>query len=92
MTKKGLSLEQKREKVLEIFHLSDDVYQLKEGSCKEGRDATKCQRGRAIPCGRRFGPSGTNLLAEYIMLVFLNGMQSPHDHPQPPSWHHVARK
>jgi Fe2+ or Zn2+ uptake regulation protein len=30
MTKKGLSLEQKREKVLEIFHLSDDVYQLKE--------------------------------------------------------------
>eukprot|EP01025_Chloroclados_australasicus_P044507 TRINITY_DN48308_c0_g1_i1.p2 TRINITY_DN48308_c0_g1~~TRINITY_DN48308_c0_g1_i1.p2 ORF type:complete len:207 (+),score=38.34 TRINITY_DN48308_c0_g1_i1:125-745(+) len=30
MTKKGLSLEQKREKVLEIFHSDDDVYQLKE--------------------------------------------------------------
>ena len=30
MVKKGLSLEQKREKVLEIFHECDDVYQLKE--------------------------------------------------------------
>lgn len=30
MVKKGLSLEQKREKVLEIFHESDEVYQLKE--------------------------------------------------------------
>jgi Fe2+ or Zn2+ uptake regulation protein len=30
MVKKGLSLEQKRDKVLEIFHESDEVYQLKE--------------------------------------------------------------
>ena len=30
MVKKGLSLEEKRTKVLEIFHESDDVYQLKE--------------------------------------------------------------
>eukprot|EP00892_Ulva_mutabilis_P004165 jgi/Ulvmu1/211/UM001_0215.1 len=30
MTKKGLSLEQKREKILQIFLESDDVYQLKE--------------------------------------------------------------
>jgi Fe2+ or Zn2+ uptake regulation protein len=28
--KKGLSLEQKRERVLEIFHSNDDVFQLKE--------------------------------------------------------------
>lgn len=30
MTKKGLSLEQKREKILQIFLESDNVYQLKE--------------------------------------------------------------
>lgn len=30
MVKKGLSLEQKREKVLEIFHENDEVFQLKE--------------------------------------------------------------
>lgn len=30
MTKKGLSLEQKREKILQIFLESDDVFQLKE--------------------------------------------------------------
>ena len=30
MVKKGLSLEQKREIILDIFHENDDVYQLKE--------------------------------------------------------------
>lgn len=30
MTKKGLSLEQKRERILQIFLESDDVFQLKE--------------------------------------------------------------
>lgn len=41
--KRGLSLEEKREKVLEIFHESKDVFQLKVVKQLYGPDRDQCQ-------------------------------------------------